>query len=120
MSTSTDVSFYSRNGLWLRPLLAAFILAVAPLIIMTVAPEHAQILMWVSYFGVFLGCAVAGVGVVLTDTLTARLLASAVFIGAVVIILKVMFAAPGNVANIIIALLVVALVLMSRKRHGKA
>lgn len=120
MSTSTDSSFFARNGLWLRPLMAAIVLIVAPAIGMTLAPEHSQLLGWISNFGVFFACAVAGIGVVLTDTLSARLLASVVFMGAVVFILKVMFDVPGGVSNLTIALFVVLLVVLSRKRHGKA
>lgn len=122
MDNVQQSSFFSRNALWLRPLMAGVVLAVAPMIGATLVPEHAETLELVAMLGIFLSAALAGFGVMMSDTFTARLLAAAAMIGAVAVIVNVVFeltGLPRDIAHGVLVAVFVWVILTGRsKQHA--
>ncbi|QMI49931.1 hypothetical protein [Burkholderia sp. MBR-1] len=94
MEAKTEIeSWYSRNN-WARPLVASFILVLAPLVVSTL-PDGSGVVFphWASIVasgGACLGLLIAGVKARLSNTLSARIVCSlAIALGYVIAIYQI-------------------------------
>ena len=76
--------YFDRNWRWLSPLLSGLMLAAAAAMMPVFDPGLGARLAWLQVVGLVMGGFGAGFGVVITDTLSARLLASVAFLGVLV------------------------------------
>lgn len=73
--------YFERNRRWLVPMLCGLIIAGSSTMLLVIDPELGDRLSWLSVLGFVLAGLSAGFGVAVTDTLSARLLASVAFLG---------------------------------------